>query len=177
MVVVCEDILHETFMRAFLYQRGFERRQLTFKRAAAGAGDAKQQVYARVCRELQAVRKFRGKGLIYVIDADNLSVVERRRAVEDACQAAGMDPPRPDEGVFAVIPKWEIENWLAYLRGEDVDENSNRYQKFRRCESAVYPLAERLADRCDQQDLSEPPPSLAAACADYPRFREWISRH
>lgn len=174
LVIVCEDILHATFMRAFLFARGFTRHQLTFKQADSGAGDAKKRVGELVCRELQAIRKFAGKGLIYVVDADNLTVAERRRTMEDACEDAGVDPPRLGEAVFAVIPKWEIENWLAYLRGEPVDEDSNRYEKYRKCESDVYPLVRRLAEMCQRQNLPDAPPSLAAACSDYPRFCDWI---
>jgi hypothetical protein len=174
LVIVCEDLLHATFLRAFLYKRGFTAQQLTFKQAESGQGDAKQEVCKLVCRELQVIRKFTGKGLVYVIDADNLTVAERRRAVEQFCRDSDVDPPRPDEAVFGVIPKWEIENWLAYLRGEPVDEDSNRYEKYRRCESDIYPLVERLADMCDRQDLPSAPASLEAACTDYPRFREWI---
>ncbi len=83
-------------------------------------------------------------------------------------------PPYADEPVFAVIPKWEIENWLAYLRGEPVDEESSGYDKYRGRESAIYPLVEQLADSCDQQDLPNAPTSLETTCGDYPRFRKWI---
>lgn len=176
LVIVCEDILHATFIRAFLYKRGFTRQQLTFRQAESGRGDAKQRVVGLVCRELQAVRKFAGKGLIYLTDADNMSVSERRRTVEHACTEAGIEPPRPEEAVFAVIPKWEIENWLAYLRGETVDESRGDYPKYRNCESDIYPLVEQLADMCDERRLPLAPPSLATACADYPRFQEWIRR-
>lgn len=177
LVIVCEDILHQTFMRAFLYKRGFARRQLKFMPLPAGKGDAKQAVCELVCRELQAIRRFTGKGLLYVIDADNLSVEERRRTVEKAWKSGAIDPPRKDEPVFAVIPKWEIENWLAYLRDGTVDEKRGGYEKYRGCESTIYPLVEQLADMCDQQDLRNAPASLKATCVDYPRFREWIKTH
>jgi len=175
LVIVCEDLLQQTFARAFLKQLGFHHRQLTFPPVRPGAGDAKQRVLQNTCRELQALRRFagRGRGLVFVIDADNLSVVQRRARLDQACQDAGVAPPRQDEAVFAVIPKWEIENWLAYLRGETVDEQSNQYEKYRGRESAVYPLAERLSQMCDRQELPDAPPSLMTACKEYDRFRDW----
>lgn len=176
LVVICEDILHETFARAFLYRRGFKRHQLTFKPAPSGRGDAKQHVCSEVCRELAELRRQpgRNRGILYVTDADNLTVDGRRQSVTSACKGAQLSPPQDDEPVFGFIPKWEIENWLAYLRGEAVDESNNCYRKYNRCESEAYPLAEDLADRCDREDLPDPPPSLLSACNDYPRFLEWI---
>ncbi|MEW6741785.1 MAG: hypothetical protein AB1486_03415 [Planctomycetota bacterium] len=64
-------------------------------------------------------------------------------------------------------------SWIAYLRGETVDEDSNRYEKFSKREADIYPWVERLAEMCDSQELPNAPPSLTAACADYPRSREW----
>ncbi len=175
LVVVCEDILHATFVRAFLYRRGFTRHQLTFRTAPHGAGDAKQHVCQELCRELTALRRFArsGRGLLVIVDADNLAVAERRRWVQEACRASGVDPPGESEAVFTIVPKWEIENWLAYSRHERVDEQCNSYDKYRGRESAIYPLVEALADLCDQQQLPDAPPSLIEACADYARFRDW----
>jgi hypothetical protein len=175
LVIVCEDILHETFMRAFLYKRGFTRFELTFRKFTDGEGDAKQHVCATLCRELAAIRKFASpdRGLIFIIDADNLSVDDRRSRIYDACKTCNIQAPQADEAVFGVIPKWEIENWLAYLRGEPVDEKCNTYKKYRDCESKIYPLVDRLADMCEQQQLPGAPPSLVTACEVYARFKGW----
>ncbi|MBM4045100.1 MAG: hypothetical protein FJ279_08300 [Planctomycetes bacterium] len=165
-------------MRAFLTELGFHRRKLTFCKPSASQGDAKQYVSTETCRQLQALRRFPGqrRALVYITDADSASVEGRRAAVERACLDSGVDPSRPDEPVFAVIPKWEIENWLAYLNSqEEVDEQSNRYEKYRGRESDVYPLTKRLAEMCRQQRLPNAPPSLAIACQEYARFRSWSS--
>ena len=175
LVIVCEDLLQETFVRAFLKQLGFHRRKLTFRKAGPGEGDAKQYVVGETSRQLQALRRFsgRGRGLIFAVDADNLSVAQRRTTLDQACRDAGVQPPGSDEAVFAVIPKWEIENWLAYLRGETVDEQRNDYDKYRGRESDVHPLAKRLSEMCDRQELPDAPPSLVTACQEYGRFRDW----
>ncbi|UCE60141.1 MAG: hypothetical protein JSU63_00025 [Phycisphaerales bacterium] len=174
LVVVCEDLMHEVFARAFLYRRGMKRHQLTFK--SAPQGDAKQYVCTEVCCELTELRRSSGtnRGILYLIDADNLTVDRRRQTVISACRKAQVPPPQDHEPVFGFIPKWEVENWLAYLRGETVDESSNRYPKYSRCESEAYPLVEDLGERCERQSLPDAPPSLQTACQDYPRFLEWI---
>ncbi|HET6387304.1 MAG TPA: hypothetical protein VFJ58_28265 [Armatimonadota bacterium] len=176
LVIVCEDILHRVFLTKFLYQRGFTPHQLTFRTAPAGVGDAKRYVCDALCVELKALRKFRrnAHGLVYVVDADNLSVAERLHCMELACSSAGVDPPKSDEPVFGVIPKWEIENWLAYLRVGEVDESVNNYDKYRGCESDIAPLVKALADKCAQHEqLSKVPPSLEEACGVCRRFEEW----
>jgi len=175
LVIVCEDTLHETFMRAFLYRRGFTAHDLTFRKAPHGQGDAKQNVCELLCKELAAIRRFAspGRGLVFVMDADNLTTDARRRCIEEACKALDVPPPAEEEPVFGIIPKWEIENWLAYLRDEAVDEQSNAYNKYTGCESKVYPLAERLADMCERKELPGAPPSLVKACAVYAKFTQW----
>ena len=175
LVVVCEDILHGTFFRAFLYRRGFTRHQLRILPAPPGAGDAKRHVCETLRRELTSLRRSsrRSVGVIFVVDADNLPVGDRLRWVQDACRTSGTAPPADDEAVFGIVPKWEIENWLAYLRGEPVDEQFNGYEKYRRCESLIYPLVGKLSDMCDEQQLPDAPPSLVKACGVYSRFKRW----
>jgi hypothetical protein len=180
LVIVCEDILHETFARAFLKRRGLHPREMHFRRSAEG--DAKQNVIRILVTELQAFRRHPGerRGLMYMIDADNLTVEQRRRTVEKKCQESGEVFPHNEKSVFAIIPKWEIENWIAYLKSlteetaQAINEDSNEYPKYRHCESEIYPYVEHLADVCNTGALPTPPPSLQTACAEYPRLRAWL---
>lgn len=176
-VVVCEDILHETFVRAFLINVGFDRRKMTFRKAPAGEGDAKQFVCKELPREVQkTIRKYphERRAVIYVIDADRLTTGARRQRVAQAFDAQGVSAPASEEPVFGFIPKWEIENWLAYLRQEDVDEESCGYDKYTGRESHVYPLVRRLADMCARQQLPNAPPSLVEACTSYATLKAWL---
>jgi hypothetical protein len=178
LVIVCEDILHETFVRAFLYRRGFSAHQLTFRKPPAASGDAKKNACSLFHRELQAIRRFSGsgRGLILILDADNMSPRDRKRWIDESCADNSTPRAAENEPVFTIIPKWEVENWLAHLGGEAVDEQLNTYDKYRGHESDIYPLVERLAEMCEQGEMPDAPPSLAEACGVYARFDRWRSR-
>jgi hypothetical protein len=174
-VILCEDLLHEVFARAFLYRRGFNRHDLRFVKAPTGHGDAKQCVRERLPIEIEALRRFAGgRAVICLTDADNRTLDERRKTLDDCCHAQGIQPRQHGEPVFFLIPKWEIENWLVYLRDGFCDEELNTYDKYRGRESDIYSLVEKLADMCESQRLEKsPPPSLVAACREYGLFQSW----
>ena len=80
-----------------------------------------------------------------------------------------MAPPGNSERVMICVPTWNIETWIAYLNGEEVDENRSDYPrllKARDCEPSV----QNLVDMCHRRTLRAPfPPSLEAACFQYQR--------
>lgn len=69
--------------------------------------------------------------------------------------------------VVVAVPTWNIETWLAYLRGESVDESRDDYPRLDKSESGCQPQVEALAEMCRRRELREPPPpSLTAACRE-----------
>ncbi len=177
LVIVCEDILQETFVRAFLYRRGFVHHQLRFLPKPT-TGDAKQHVCHYLCQELKNLRRSArvAAGVIYVVDADNKTVEERRQFVETALRNRGVEPPNVGEPVFGIIPKWEIENWLEFLLAGRAEEDCKTYNKYRDHQSDIYPLVNSLADQCASRTLTNPPPSLESACTVCLKFFEWKKR-
>ncbi len=178
LTIVCEDILHEVFARAFLYRRGFRRHDLRFEKAPSGKQDAKQCVRERFPTELAALRRYggAGRGLLCITDSDNLTPVERANTLHECCARQNVAPPAATELVFIFTPKWEIENWLAWLRDGACDETSNAYDKYRNREADIYPLVEHLADMCMAKALNPQPapPSLLAACSVFAGFQTWV---
>ena len=75
---------------------------------------------------------------------------------------------RTDEDDVAVfIPTWNIETWLAYLDGEDVDEERGNYPRLRRPRDCAEHVR-RLAELCRRRALRQPAPwSLVTACREY----------
>ena len=77
-----------------------------------------------------------------------------------------MAPRGADERVAVLLPKRNIETWLAYLGGETVDEHS-AYPKLSFA-SQCQPQVSTLLDGCRKDQLRAPvPPSLTQACAEY----------
>ena len=62
--------------------------------------------------------------LIVVTDADTLSVDERRRRLSASLNLVDEPEAGPGEAVALLIPCRNIETWIYYLSGEDVDETT-----------------------------------------------------
>lgn len=168
-VVLCEDQQSACFARRFLARQGYSRRQLREEIAPPGGGSAEQWVRNRVPIELQAMRSAQSKALIVMTDADNMSADQRKETLRRKCLDEGVEWRRAGEALLVFIPRRNIETWLAYLRGEPVDETA-AYQKYA-AESDCRDQVALLAGWCQRGALREPAPaSLVAACEEWQRM-------
>ena len=173
-VLLCEDSQTESFVRNFLKHRRFKERDFEIRKSPTGSGAGEQWVSKQYPKELKAIRSKRDAYLIVVIDADTGSVDERHKQLETACSKEGIPPRdhRKDSNVLHIIPRRNIETWLAYLDGENVDE-SIPYPKLG-SPGDCREHAESLYEMCHRdQNLREPvPPSLREACNEYRKFKK-----
>lgn len=99
-------------------------------------------------------------------DADTLTIGERLKHLDKACRDQGIEPRRSDEPVAVLVPRRNIETWIAYLAGQTVDEEKT-YARLAR-ERDCAPHVKRLKDLCDRGSLESPaPPSLESACQEW----------
>jgi hypothetical protein len=137
-----------------------------------GRGSGEQYVRERFPGELTAYRTKANhlrSGLVVVIDADKKTVEERVREFEAACKDKAVAPRQKKEKVLFVIPKRNIETWLAYLRGETVDEEK-KFPKHE-YESRCHAEADKLDAMCKAGELDQvPPPSLEQCCEEFKAF-------
>lgn len=173
-VVLCEDKAHEVFAKRFLKRWGVKPRAIRVKRyPAEGKGSGKKHVDDHISIEADLLRSRQASTILLVIrDADELSVDQAKSHLE-----AKILPQRNDhEQIALIIPKWEIETWIAYLNGENVDEADkgaykNKYGKISESRDA-HPFIDNLAENCrENMQLEAPPDSLAAACEEFERVR------
>jgi len=150
--------------------RGWTRHDFHFEVSPAGEGSAEQWVRQQYPRELARYRSRHARGgLIVIIDADKMNVVDRIRRLESACDEQEVDRRGRDEPVLLAVPKRNVETWLAYLRGESVNEE-DAYPKYD-CPSDCRPQAKRLHEMCQRGQLAEPaPPSLERCCIEFDSF-------
>ena len=170
-VVLCEDRQHESFVRRFLREIGWNTRSLRIARSPSGRGSAEQYVHERFPAELQAVRSKGGERayLIVIVDGDNQGVSGRRASLEEACVRQQKHPPQDSDHVLVCVPTWTIETWFSYLGGETVDETQPDYPRLSH-ERDCDPFAKELATMCRHQELRSPSPtSLQDACNNYQR--------
>ena len=173
LVVVSEDKQHDCFIRHFLLKSGWNRHQLRSRFAPEGKGAASQWVLAQFPQELRIYRSqagYLGNGLIIAIDADTRTVPEIIVMLARKCEEAGIAPRNQGDRVVFVTPKRNVETWLAYLRGESVNE-TDAYRKYD-CESDCRQDVDRLHSMCGRGILDgHPPESLKFACGEYNRIK------
>jgi len=170
LVILCEDKQHEVFARRFLAKAGWCTRVLRAEVAPHGRGSAEQFVRQRFPVELSAYRSKRlhvARALLVMLDGDDRGVDARLRELARECQTQDVDQRQDDDRVAIVVPTWNIETWLAYLSGSDVDESRGNYPRLER-ERDCQPHVNTLNDMCRKGKLRQPvPPSLEAACTEY----------
>ena len=174
-VLLCEDQQQATFVRRFLKSRlGYEarelRRRLRIEMAQAGRGAADQFVLERFPREVAAYRRQAGRRqtrLLVMIDGDRIGVEGRTQRFDDACRNRQIEPRKDTEKIVVLVPTWNIETWLYWLDGHDVDEARKDYPRLPK-ESDCQPGVNELVMMCQSGKLRDPaPPSLVAACSEF----------
>ena len=172
-VLLCEDKQHLVFARHFLEKRGFDKRKIIpLIPSVAQSGE-------QFVREsyLSEVKKYRQKcnhlaiALIVMTDADNLSVQQRLNQLDLVLQEKRLLNRQRKEAIAVFIPKRNIETWIDYLKGKEVNkEDKKTYNKLAK-ESGCKPYVEALAESCQSQErLEDPPDSLTIACQEFQRL-------
>lgn len=168
-VILCEDSQHEAFIRRFLTGLGWNNRAFRIEKSPSAVGSAEQYVKGRFPKELLAYRERKNKAasaLIVMLDADNKRVQERINELESSCQSTGIEFRTPDEAVAIGIPKRNIETWIHYLNGNQVNEQDSypKLEREKECKSAV----NNLIQLCRTTGLkNNAPQSLVSACDEY----------
>jgi hypothetical protein len=179
-IILCEDKLHEVFVRRFLKLYGYTNRDLSVPSyPASGRGSGESFVRRSDPDELRAYRSRSATTfLIAVIDADKGSVADREDDLRGACTEKSVEPRQDGELVIHVVPKRAINTWLAYLDSVAVDEEtdySNGQYSFRGRESETDGLIKRLHAMCRKAELpQDAPSSLRDACGEFARIKDHL---
>lgn len=183
-IILHEDKLHLVFVQYFLKKLGVHYRLIRAIPCPKGKGSGEQHVRTRYPEELKAYRSRAVRArtvLIVVIDADSDSLEDHNRELDNSARGNGVEPRTPQENVVHLIPKRNIETWLAYLADPDsggIDEEKSDYKQnygFHRRESESHALIDRLFDACqNREDLQNFPPSLRSACREFRKVQSLI---
>ena len=169
-ILLCEDKLQEVVVKRFL-KKGWNipSREITAIDYPEGKGSGERHVLTQYPNELKAYRTRSAHAqtiLIVVIDADTKIVRQHHQELDGVC----ISPRQVNEAVLHVIPKRNIETWLAYLDGQLGNEDRDyktKYQ-FRGREADGHRLVDQLSETCKNKiSLVSPPPSLLEACNEF----------
>lgn len=125
-MVLCEDMQMKSFIQGFLSHQGISSRKYRFRDIPAGRGCGEAYVRREYPSEVKEMKRknYIRKALIVCLDADNRSVSERKKQLEQECIDQEMNQVQDKESPIIIwIPKRQIETWIRFLRGEDTDES------------------------------------------------------
>ena len=133
-------------------------------------GSGEQYVRSHYARAVQAFRSQShdaNASLVVMTDADMLSVAARRKTLDDALRQAEQAPRSTNERIVLLIPKRNVETWVAHLNGAAVDENSDYkprpVEEFRSAATQLHAHCGAAATQCC-------PPSLLDGCTELHRL-------
>ena len=130
-IILAEDERHQRFATQYLQRMGVPRHALRLASLPAGKGCGEQWVRVQYAREVKTyrARAARAKSaLMVVIDADADAVEKRAEQLKTELTQAGLSHRAAMEEIVHMIPKRNIETWILYLAGSDVDESSDYKQ-------------------------------------------------
>jgi hypothetical protein len=162
-VVICEDQKMGSLARRFLKKRySYTTHDIRMEQSPGANGSGEQWVREKYCEEIKALssRKARSQevALVVMTDADSKSVEERIATL--------LPQPKDSDPVLMIVPKRNIETWLVYLSGSNVDESQN-YKHNESAREVTEHHVNALDRMCRSAPLREPaPPSLVRACSE-----------
>jgi hypothetical protein len=167
-VILCEDRQQEVFIRQWLESKGFNTHRFRVEKCPSGRGAGEHYVRQRYPIEVQGMRRRInapvGTSLVTMLDADTFAVSQRHRQLDRALEDAGLPRRQHDEKIALLVPKRNIETWIYYLRGEQVDEDS-LYRKLDKPSDCI-PDIKRLVNALATGDLITNAPSALKMAID-----------
>jgi hypothetical protein len=128
-ILLCEDDGHRRLAVAYMNRCRINRRVVVEKVASRlQRGGNVDWVLREFPAELRACRQRHQRAktlLVVVVDADNLTVDERRRQLNDRLEVAGYEELTANDPVALLIPRRHIETWIRSLLGEEVTEDDD----------------------------------------------------
>ena len=179
-IILCEDKQQDSFIRRFLKKaHGIQPHNLkVIPYPASGKGSGEQFVRNNYPNELKALRSRQHRAkttLIVAIDADKSETKDIVETLNSACTEKGIEPKNDQDNVAFVIPKRNIETWITWLSGTEVNENTP-YEKLQKNESRCQPAVEKLYDLCKQNATqTDCPESIRAVCLEYRKVKAGFS--
>lgn len=119
-VVLCEDVAHEQFLRALIQSYlGKRARAIRVYRVGTSSMITKNlpELLSRVRRAGSAT------ALFVMVDADNLSLAER---CKQSLSMSGDTLANDDNRICGLVPAWCIENWLYVLDSRPLPHDPER---------------------------------------------------
>lgn len=172
LIIVSEDLQQDYVARHYFMARGFDRHKIRSYINPKGEGAGEQYVRQKFVIEVKAYRQQANHldvRLAVMIDADNFSVAERYLQLDKELEQSNHPKRQPTERIAIFVPKRNIETWIHYLQGEQVDEETvyRRLTAIGECKQYVHRFATEIRP---QRLPDDAPASLHEACKEVTRI-------
>ena len=181
-VILCEDIAHERFIRQYLIECGFEDRKIKDfgnpkGRKINNNNHFVLKHYASLVKSYRR-KNFQNRAVVVMIDGDECSIEERIRAFNVALDEQegklNKDLRLPKEKIAIFVPARNIETWFYYINFDrDCDESTdykNHIKAKNSIEIAKSSATKLYQEICPQGLEHKAPPSLHHACGELSRI-------
>ncbi len=157
-IVLLEDDHHKMLIYRYLKKHGLGH-EIRITLPTPGGGSAESWVRSRFDKEVSAYRLRQRNvktALIVVIDADNHSVQDRWRQLDQALKDA-QEPPVDfeREKIARLVPKRNVETWILCLTKQTVDEKTD-YKNTRNDWNDLIPPAATTLFQWTRQETALP---------------------
>jgi hypothetical protein len=173
-ILLCEDEVQQRLATQYMRKCGIDTerrvRPLVASQKQVGGNDA--WVLNEFSKQLEACRRRHRKAetlLVVFIDADKLSVAERRHQLFERAKSAQLNDISANDPLALLIPKRNVETWIQALLGQTVDEVTDyktwkkpTREEFRKAAETLY-----LWIRPNAKPGQTSVPSLATALPDW----------
>ena len=154
-------------MNEFNLNRHKLRLNMSPKGKGAGFVYVLQQFPAEVIEHRRNANRIE-TSLFVFIDADELGVDQRKKQLLDTLTKNGIAPIQQGERIFIFVPARNVETWIHWCEGNDVDEVTP-YKKAKLQSDTKIPIRD-FARRCRTGvPIDHTPPSLTLACQGFLR--------
>jgi hypothetical protein len=121
---------------------------MRIERSPAGQGSAENWVRKAFVKEVSIYRRRHAQTkLIVIIDADNGTVHNRLKQLDQVLQGAGKDPVDAKiEKIARLVPKRNVETWILGLNAQEVDEETDYKRSRDDWNELIPPAAETLCE-------------------------------
>ena len=169
--VLCEDVQMRNFIHSVLAEHDINSGKIRDSNCPPGEGSGEAFVRRELPNEIKILHatNYIKKVLIVCTDADVLKADERIRKLENEVKAQRVKWNSDSELVVLWVPKREIETWIHFLRGEQVDEKTSYRHSGRpvSCKKEAE-LFSKYCQDIEEMDCSMVP-SLMSAKKEYVR--------
>jgi len=176
-MILCEDKQQQVFARSFLLGIGFHHRRLYFRICPRGKQSGEQFVRQNYPSGVRAYRSKKNHlliGLVVMIDADNDTVEKRLQELDSSLASDSQEIRQQNGNIVIFIPKRNIETWIHYLMGKEVDEETvyTKLQKEGDCKIYINELLKSCHIHNDLEQNA--PPSLHKARNELNKIKTFI---